>query len=255
VTRLQVINYYIMSISAECRANLKIYFTLFYSIARAQARQNSNRHATVVYHTQWQVRRTFHFLFYKMGKRKYSDSGSSSKKFKAMPRSYKPSGEKKHHDVAHGATTFNNTAVAIKFSDMAESADSTGRVGRRINASTLEVHLSVKENGSEGTARIVFFKCIGKYTTSIGDYLTAYNSPLNADRAYPIYDKIINLTSNATHNMSINRRFKINKQLKYTSSGATDDADGAIIGVFFGVADLTNEMTFEGSTRLWFTDV
>lgn len=189
-------------------------------------------------------------------KRKWEQSGSYWKKAKtAIRRSFKPSGEAKHFDSASGIVAFNNTHAVIKLSDISEGSDSTNRIGRRITAHKLELRLSIAETGTETTVRCIVIRCVGKYTGTPSNYLSAWNVPTDADRCYCLYDNIFTLTANDKHQHSIVKTINLhNLKLKYTGSGATDDQEGCLIFMCVANADPANDPTYTGSTRLWFYD-
>jgi hypothetical protein len=64
-----------------------------------------------------------------------------------------------------------------------------------------------------------------------------------------------NCDNNFNNTININQKFKTTGKLRYSGTGATNDQDGAIVFIIMGSADLANDATYEGASRLFFQDV
>lgn len=177
-----------------------------------------------------------------------------NKRHRSVARSFRPSGESKHFNGLWDETSFTHTGAILKMSDIAEGSDNVNRIGRKCNSTKLEVHLNVHIGGAYAVPiRMVGLKLKGKYTGSLTDYLSAYNSTPNSDKAYTFYDHIDYVTSERPV-FNLNRTFKVSNTLKYMGTGATDDQDGAIVFILMSL-DVTTDPVYSGSSRLFFHDV
>lgn len=186
-------------------------------------------------------------------KRKYGQMGTylQHKRVFRKKSSLKPRSEIKHKDYILTATAFTAGAVA-PVSIIGEGTDSTDRVGRRIALKNCQVKFCI-QGSSTARFRVVLFRSVGPLGT-FASYLSAYNAPVNPDRAKVVMDKYVNGCPGidaANIDMSINLH---NSLVKYTADTATSDQDGQL-GILLATDAVAAGQQIDGHVRTWFFDV